>query len=538
MWLTAWLCPPPAGGYDLVLTGLAAGGTPTQLLLNGLRGAGLTGSNLTLLKQDSSHSSSCSSGSTAGADPVNLKPAAVACQQQVTYTWPADMTCDAAAAWGMPTQRAALSRGALAGVCVAAVVVAGLLVAAAVIAARRMHQRRRKPQQQDPAIGKDTLPPSCHVTRESESSGMPSEARSSGRGSGMDVAPHKDVETAVQGDSLGSKCAAAGGSGAPSEPSQQLSGSGGIPAGAPAGASSAGSSSAAGSSSRSTTGPEAMGAARLHTAVSDLTRVMQQRRLQNQLGRQRVGAAEAGSLDPGSTGGSGRVVQAHTGVATGGRSQVGSDDVALQGVLGRGSFATVYSGIWRGRLVAVKLLHLPNLEALQQLSGTGSGTNQTPGNTPGGDGRHPSRGSSGPTRLGRMAVMEAAISSAMRHPNIVQVFSYSLHAVGQPTGDSTSSNLSSQPSGPGGPLHVSDSSSQGLPGLGWELRMVMEFCDRVSSRAATGEASGSRARDLAEVKEGLCCVCGGGEQQPCGHSALDVYLGCSGDAGGLSRGGA
>lgn len=478
-----WLCP-PAGGNELVLTGLAAGVTHGQLVLGSLRGAGLIGNNLTLLRQ--ANNSSCSGVRPTGANSTAEGP----CKQQVVHSWPANGDCDPAAAWGPPSQGPALSRGALAGVCVAAAVVASLLVAAAVLAYRRA-RRRRKHTQQESMVSKDTLPPPFHLSRSSRGSGIASEACSRRSGLGLDVAAHKDVEAPPHSDSLSSKSAAAAGSGGAVEPLPGSSKE--APPGSPAAVSSAGTSSAAGSSSKSASDPGVVGAARLHTAVSSLTRVMQQRRLQNHLARQRAGAADAGSIGPGSLGGTGGVVEAHTGVATGGTAQVGSDDVILQGVLGRGSFATVYSGIWRGRLVAVKLLHLPSSEALQQL-GPGSGANQTPSNTPRSDAHHPSsggRGSSGPTRLTRMAVMEAAISSAMRHPNIVQVFSYSLHAVGQSLQDSTSSNLSSQPGG-GGPTHASGSGSQVLPGLGWELRLVMEYCDKVGGSAVEWREERSR----------------------------------------------
>jgi hypothetical protein len=60
---------------------------------------------------------------------------------------------------------------------------------------------------------------------------------------------------------------------------------------------------------------------------------------------------------------------------------------------------SVYRACWRGRCVAVKLLHLP-------ADGIRSGSNSAAA-------KHSSRE--------RMAVMEAVVSITMSHPNIVQV---------------------------------------------------------------------------------------------------------------------
>lgn len=75
------------------------------------------------------------------------------------------------------------------------------------------------------------------------------------------------------------------------------------------------------------------------------------------------------------------------------RAELHDGDLQLLQLVGQGTYGKVYKGLWKGTLVAVKVLLLPS-------------------------------GLSGLQRREQMAVMEAAISSSLRHPNIVQTFTY------------------------------------------------------------------------------------------------------------------
>jgi serine/threonine protein kinase len=69
-------------------------------------------------------------------------------------------------------------------------------------------------------------------------------------------------------------------------------------------------------------------------------------------------------------------------------------------MIGRGSFASVYRAIWRGRCVALKVVQLPAVAGGESVNDELSSALQT---------------------RERMAVMEAVVSVTMSHPNVVQV---------------------------------------------------------------------------------------------------------------------
>ena len=115
-------------------------------------------------------------------------------------------------------------------------------------------------------------------------------------------------------------------------------------------------------------------------------------------------------------------------------------------------FGKVYKGRWRDKDVAVKSMILP--------------TNMN-----------------GSEKKERMAIMEAAISSSLSHPNIVQTFTYTLSPVREGSGMSTDRVTGSRASTRASPSGTLPSASASA----FEVRIVLEYCDRGTLRDALSQ---------------------------------------------------
>ncbi|WIA35332.1 hypothetical protein OEZ86_003786 [Tetradesmus obliquus] len=158
----------------------------------------------------------------------------------------------------------------------------------------------------------------------------------------------------------------------------------------------------------------------------------------------------------------------------------------LQMMIGQGSFGSVYLGTWHGRRVAVKVMQLPANALLGQLQ---------------------PRSNSAP----HMAIMETVVSSTISHPNLVQVYTYTLNPLiaGEEQGSGSSGSRRNLPPLPPQARQQqqqqvaqhgaatppgSAQRSQGIVS-GWELRLVMEYCDQGTLRDALDNGMLLRGRD-------------------------------------------
>lgn len=147
----------------------------------------------------------------------------------------------------------------------------------------------------------------------------------------------------------------------------------------------------------------------------------------------------------------------------------------LQGLIGQGSFGCVYLGLWHGKRVAVKVMQLP-ANALMDVQ----------------DQEQDAQLSSAEERRRRcakalqqnspphMAIMETVVSSTMSHPNVVTVYTYKLNPLtvdeAAAAGSEGDAAQQQQQHDAAGGMHGSVS--------GWELKLVMEYCDSGTLRDA------------------------------------------------------
>lgn len=152
------------------------------------------------------------------------------------------------------------------------------------------------------------------------------------------------------------------------------------------------------------------------------------------------------------------------------------------------------AGTWQGKTVAVKIMQLPASTGL--LPGSTLATRCRAANSP-----------------PNMAIMEAVLSSAMSHPNVIQVYTYMLRPmlVGEGTQSGWGPDAADDAAARGpelvgmhspvgdAPADAADAGDPNGPNekvLGWELRLVMEF------------ASEGTLRDALDKREQLIMVLG------------------------------
>ncbi|PNH02312.1 Serine/threonine-protein kinase pelle [Tetrabaena socialis] len=170
------------------------------------------------------------------------------------------------------------------------------------------------------------------------------------------------------------------------------------------------------------------------------------------------------------------------------RAELRDPDLEVHAVLGLGSYGVVYRGVWRGLPVAVKVLVVPAAAA---------GVEVLPGRA----GRD--------ARTQQRAVLEAAISLSMSHPNVVATFAYELKPLVQqpppgPTPDWGSESISGGDGGAAPCVEEAD---------GHKLYIVQELCN-----------GGSLAQALAAGMAGSI-IAGGLSRRLALRLVLDVALG-------------
>ncbi len=89
----------------------------------------------------------------------------------------------------------------------------------------------------------------------------------------------------------------------------------------------------------------------------------------------------------------------------------------------------------------------------------------------------------GAKKRDRMALFEAAIGASLSHPNIAQTLTYSLRPVKEDTSSSQSDSASGSKKTPTSHPNSREGSTR-LVASAFEVKLVMEFCDKGSLRDA------------------------------------------------------
>ncbi|KAG2500646.1 hypothetical protein HYH03_001413 [Edaphochlamys debaryana] len=135
------------------------------------------------------------------------------------------------------------------------------------------------------------------------------------------------------------------------------------------------------------------------------------------------------------------------------------DPIQVFEILGTGAFGKVQKGLWRGTVVAVKTMILP--------------ANMT-----------------GQQKREKMAVMEAAISSSLVHPNIVTTYTYFIRPYHEPTHEGVQNMLTNGEGNGGSSMGKASDTTFGDSEVSdatihsYEVRLVLEFCDKGSLKDA------------------------------------------------------